>query len=199
MPRPNRPRSIASESALAHRIAYEREVRGMTPAGLASRMTQAGCPINASAIYKIEKADPPRRITVDELVAFSEVFGIGVEDLLLPPEVAMDQTLRELVLAWNQARLELLPLVATERAAWEELRRYVRAHPKAAPALVAVMHQWAAENFEEGARVDAFALRLTQLTHDGYGHVELSEDGTHYLLKREIDPGKVSDGEHQEA
>lgn len=44
-------------------------------------MTDAGCPIQGSAIYKIEKADPPRRITVDELVAFATVFETSAVDL----------------------------------------------------------------------------------------------------------------------
>lgn len=87
MPRPNGPRAIYSEVGLARRIAFER--LGQKPPwsyeGLAKRMTDAGCAINASAIYKIEKSDPPRRITVDELVAFSAVFDVPIEDLLVPP------------------------------------------------------------------------------------------------------------------
>lgn len=103
MPRPNRNRTIATEQALARRIAYERDKRGMTYDGLASLMTAAGCPIQASALYKIEKADPPRRITVDELVALSRVFEIPVGRLLLPPEVAASKEATALWEKYEQA------------------------------------------------------------------------------------------------
>ena len=90
MPRPNEQRAIHSEAGLARRIAFEREARGWTLDGLAKRMTDVGCPIHSSAIYKIESNDPPRRITVDELVGFSRVLGIPVEELLLPPEQVLN-------------------------------------------------------------------------------------------------------------
>lgn len=94
MPRPNPERSLQSEAALARRVKWERERRNWTFEGLAKRMTDAGCPIQGSAIYKIEKGDPPRRITVDELVAFGKVFDLDVPELLLPPEVVVDERLR---------------------------------------------------------------------------------------------------------
>ena len=85
MPRPNKPREVYAESYLAARIASEREARTWSLEGLAYRMTQAGCAINQSAIYKIEQGQPRRRITVDELVAFSRVFGLPLDDLLTDP------------------------------------------------------------------------------------------------------------------
>ncbi len=88
MPPRNPARSLFSEEALAARIAHERERRGWTYESVAKRMTEAGCPINQSAIYKIEKAEPRRRITVDELVAFSQIFDMSVEDLLVPLDLA---------------------------------------------------------------------------------------------------------------
>jgi transcriptional regulator with XRE-family HTH domain len=109
MPRPNTRRTIASEANLAERITHEREQREMSYAGLAQRMTELGCAIDQSAIYKIEKAKPRRRITVDELVALAEVFGITVQNLLLPPGL-LDQ----------ERAVELFE--ETQRA-WEELDR----------------------------------------------------------------------------
>lgn len=88
MPRKNKPRSIDSEAALARRIESERTAADMTYEALSSRMESVGCPIDASALYRIEKGKPRRRITVDELVAFSRVFGVPVGRLLLPPELA---------------------------------------------------------------------------------------------------------------
>jgi len=83
--RPNKPREVYAENYLAARIISERETRGWSLEGLAKRMTAAGCAINQSAIYKIEQGQPRRRITVDELVAFSRVFGLPLDDLLTDP------------------------------------------------------------------------------------------------------------------
>jgi transcriptional regulator with XRE-family HTH domain len=97
MPRPNPPRSIAGETALARRIAYEREKRGWSYEGLAARMTAVGCPITGSAIFKTEKGAKPRRITVDELIALGRVFEMPIQDLVVDPALDVAGTLRELV------------------------------------------------------------------------------------------------------
>jgi len=108
MPRPNKGRAIRAEANLAQRIAYERKQRGWTLDGLASRMSSAGCPINASAIYKIESADPPRRVTVDELVALRIAFGFDTtEELLLPLALVRShraqEVFGEVVAAWDDS------------------------------------------------------------------------------------------------
>jgi len=82
MSRPNKQRSIGAETRLAERIAVERAARGWSLETLANAMSECGCSIDQSAIYKIEKGEPRRRITVDELVAFSDVWAIPVERLL---------------------------------------------------------------------------------------------------------------------
>jgi transcriptional regulator with XRE-family HTH domain len=88
MPRPNQERAVTFERNLAKRIQREREQRGWTYEALARRMTDAGCTMQPSAVHKIEKGSPPRRITVDEAVTFAGVFGMTLNDLLQPPEVA---------------------------------------------------------------------------------------------------------------
>ena len=122
MPRPNRLRTIGQEEGLARRIRYEREQRAWSYAGLASRMTSAGCAIDQSALYKIENATPRRRISVDELVALSRAFGIGMSDLLVPPEIVADKQARRLLDEYRKAR------AATE-AAWWTLVEHSAAHP----------------------------------------------------------------------
>jgi transcriptional regulator with XRE-family HTH domain len=107
MPRPNRTRSIASEDNLARRVAYEREQRGWSYAGLAQRMTAQGCAIDQSALYKIEKGTPRRRISVDELVALSEVFAIPVADMLAPPELMAQRQVLDVLERFRQAKAEL--------------------------------------------------------------------------------------------
>ena len=107
MPRPKPVRQLSSERNLAARIARERERGGYSYAGLALRMTDVGCAIDPSAIYKIEKSNPPRRITVDELVGFAAVFGVPVEELLLPAEIAGDHEARKLLEVWSARRAAL--------------------------------------------------------------------------------------------
>jgi transcriptional regulator with XRE-family HTH domain len=97
MPRPNQPRSIASEANVAERITLEREKRELSYEALAKLMTDAGCSMVGSAIFRIEKGNPRRHITVDELVAFAEVFGTSVPNLLAPVDLVRSDHARELV------------------------------------------------------------------------------------------------------
>lgn len=131
MPRPNPGRSMFTEDNLAARIKIEREKQTppWTLEGLAKRMTDVGCPMAASAIYKIEQGQPTpdgtekrRRIVVDELVAFSRVFGISVEQLLLDPEIEAEQRVIDklnlvsaLAAALDQAEGELITTVEEVR------------------------------------------------------------------------------------
>jgi len=109
VPRPNPTRALHAEENLARRIAHEREQRGWTYEGLATRLTEAGCPIQGSAIYKIEKGAPRRRISVDELVALSKVFDVDIADLLISVEIIQGVSVTE----W----LETNPGEALEAAA----------------------------------------------------------------------------------
>lgn len=97
MARPNIGRAIDQEANLAERIRFERERREWSYEALAKRMTDEGCGINGSAIFKIEKGEPRRRITVDELVALSRVFETSVEDLLVPVAMVQSERAKELV------------------------------------------------------------------------------------------------------
>ena len=123
MPRQNRPRSIASEANLARRIAYEREQRGWSYAGLASRMTRVGCAIDQSALYKIENGTPRRRISVDELVALSRVFDVPMKDLIVPPEIVTDRQALRLLEDYHKAR-------DAADAAFLSLAAHAQAHPR---------------------------------------------------------------------
>jgi transcriptional regulator with XRE-family HTH domain len=134
----NPPRSIGGETNLARRIEKERTKRGWSYETLAKMLTAAGCSIQGSGIYKIEKADPPRRITVDELLALAQVFDTTVEDLLTPIEVLERERAQELLKDLQQhdgellrtirrffdAHSELLDLAAHDR----ELFDYVQNH-----------------------------------------------------------------------
>ena len=111
MPKVSREQGTGAEANLARRIQHERERRKLSYEALAQLVTAAGCKIQGSAIYKIEKATPPRRITVDELTAFADVFDVSVSELLKPLELVQQEIASELLermQARNRALFQLL-------------------------------------------------------------------------------------------
>ncbi len=114
----DRPRG--PEADVAARVALERQRQGLSAAELARRMTRAGCAMNQSAIARIEQYDPPRRITVDELVAFAKVFDLEIYDLLLPPHDAFD---RELVTVLAEVQRYAIGIGGTSDALLSQMRR----------------------------------------------------------------------------
>lgn len=190
MPRPNRPRAVYAEDHLAQRITAERTERGWTIDGLAQRMTDTGCSMTGSAIFKIEKGEPRRRIVVDELVAFSQVFGIPVDELLMPPETARKTEVIRLVMAWHSATLDheqtLRDLDESRRA----LSGYVAAHPDVAADLAETLKAWADATFDEGGREWNVALQMWSITRDDAWRVKCVN-----LMQRAIDDDTARDGE----
>lgn len=120
MPPRNRTSTMQAEEALARRIALEREQRGWSPAGLASRLTRIGCPMTQSGIWKIENGEPRRRITFDEAVAFAEVFEISLADLSTDPQVERE---RAAAVAARQVWDEVDAIEEGGRALRSSLRR----------------------------------------------------------------------------
>jgi transcriptional regulator with XRE-family HTH domain len=156
MPRPNQPRDVYAETNVKRRIRIEREAKGWTYEGLAKRMTDAGCPINASAIYKIEKSDPPRRITVDELVALSRVLGLTTEELLTPPELAASKAALAAVKRWLVDSHKRQQSEDVERLSLDRLRAVLNGHPAA---LLAV-EGWVAQNIADPSSPKGKAIYL---------------------------------------
>ncbi|HWI41999.1 MAG TPA: helix-turn-helix transcriptional regulator [Nocardioides sp.] len=150
MARRNANRSIGSERALARRVAWEREKRGWSYEGLASRMTLEGCPIQASALFKIEKSDPPRRITVDELVALARVMNTTPDELLRPVEVVLHDEIRELAdqddAAWEQL-FKAIDRATDSRRSIVSL--YKRAQDEGNEELSAAIDSWHAADRQE--------------------------------------------------
>lgn len=81
---------FGSEGHLAAHIATRRKALGWSQDRLADEMAKAGVPIPQSAISKIEKpaAGGRRAITVDEALGFAKVFGVPLDELLLPDGAA---------------------------------------------------------------------------------------------------------------
>lgn len=142
MARPNRTRTVGTEDSLAQRIRAERERRGWTYEALASRMEAVGCPIQPSAIYKVEKGKPRRRVTVDEFVALANVFELELADLLLPIELVSDREARRLLDRYLHAEEAMEEAAQSAREAFEALRALVADRPDTFEALVATLRSW---------------------------------------------------------
>jgi|GEM_PF-6237191 transcriptional regulator with XRE-family HTH domain len=80
-----------TEEFLAQRIEELRTKQGWSFADLSQRMGDVGCPIERSSLQKIERGKPRRKITVNELVAFSQVFHVTIPDLLVSPSYGGDR------------------------------------------------------------------------------------------------------------
>lgn len=67
-----------------------RDARRLSTAKLAALLKEAGQPIPATGITRIEKGE--RRVDVDDLTALSVVLGVSPSALLLPPTDSPDET-----------------------------------------------------------------------------------------------------------
>jgi transcriptional regulator with XRE-family HTH domain len=137
MPRPNIGRTLASEQNLAKRVAHERHKHGWGYESLAKRMSEVGCPIAASGLFKLEQRG--RRITADEVVAFAKVFDLSFDELFQPVDLAIDARGEELVRKWGQHRAYLrhAAIPAVERAE-DEMRDYYAGNPAARASMEAL-------------------------------------------------------------
>jgi transcriptional regulator with XRE-family HTH domain len=115
------PRLPGAEDMVARHIAYLRKKKGWSNAELAKRMTDAGCPINQSAIQKIEHGDPRRTISLDEALALADVFGTTVEELMRPPEEVITVDLARFIKDARDLRSEVSQMVAKVRESFEDI------------------------------------------------------------------------------
>lgn len=117
-------------------VRIEREARGWSTAELARRVTDAGCPISQSAIWRIENGEPRRKISVDELIAFSKVFSRQIEYLLKPahPEFPND-LIRGQLIEWVERELEAWRADSDAGRAAMDLAMITRVYPGVMPHL----------------------------------------------------------------
>jgi hypothetical protein len=139
-------------------------------------MTKAGCAINGSALYKIEKGVPRRRITVDEHVAFASVFEVPMEDLLTPPQLLEDRRGLELVSAFFDAESRRRGAEAAWRAAGATLWIYLEQHPRTRDALESQLAALAEDPNEVSDFFEGLSEAVTYLLgHDTWDVLEDAE------------------------
>lgn len=172
---PARSISDRGERNLAKRVERERTACGWSYEALAQKMAGAGCAINKGALYSIEKSG--RRITVDELMAFAEIFAEGdVADLLKPIELieqerahALIQAVGEYYVAFADAATKAFDsLVALYELAYEnrELAEYVANHLSARN--FATSYELGPDQVDEDGEAvgDLALLRAVKADHD---------------------------------
>jgi transcriptional regulator with XRE-family HTH domain len=125
-----------SERNVAEHVRRERERRGWSTAELARHVTRTGVSMSQSAIWRIENGEPRRKITVDELIAFTKVFDKTIDDLLQPvsdeyPEPVVEAYAQ----AWVIAEDGALQARITARTAFADFAAVVAAYPGALPHL----------------------------------------------------------------
>ena len=117
-------RSLRAQRNLAERVRLERERLGWTQESTAAHLAEVGCPIQTTAISKVEKGS--REVTVDELVAFSRVYDVPIDNLLLGPAGAPDARFTALLTAYEKAMTEAALAAAAAdhaaRALWDFAR-----------------------------------------------------------------------------
>jgi transcriptional regulator with XRE-family HTH domain len=175
MGKPNLGRTVATNKALAQRIAYERERKGWTMQELAERMDKVGCRIHHTAVYKIERGNPQRTVSFEEAVAFAKVFGLDLDELSLPPTLARNAEARRHVDALFTALHDGAEAAERERRAREALAQLLLGDAE----LIEDVH-----TILEPTRLDADAFML-QL-----GVTRLDENDNIVMTEKESPSGK---------
>jgi hypothetical protein len=148
---------------LARRVAAERAARGWSNETLARRMSEAGCAIQPSALYKIQ-SEPPRRITVNELVGLSAAFGVSVQELLAPADQVITGLVKERFDAWLRVSAERDRVAQRVRDLETEIRELLDRVPEAKQPLRAAIGEWLSDyrGYNEADAIDAAMHTFTR-------------------------------------
>ncbi|TQE38142.1 XRE family transcriptional regulator [Streptomyces ipomoeae] len=118
---------LSGEANVAVRIKLEREARGWSTNALSDRLNEAGFEMNPSAVWRIENGK--RRINLDEVIGFAEVFGLDLRNLVGPPQLAAQARAMELIDAVVDAFRETQRANAAFTQARDALDAYLAEHP----------------------------------------------------------------------
>lgn len=130
------------EDNVADHVRIEREARGWSTAELARHVTEAGCPISQSAVWRIESGEPRRKISVDELIAFSRVFGKPIEALLRPPRPEYPSDLvQTYLIQWMDQESKVWDARLNASLAFNDLVEVLRIFPGATTHLAQMLEE----------------------------------------------------------
>ncbi|MFD0410444.1 helix-turn-helix domain-containing protein [Kitasatospora sp. NPDC127116] len=138
-------RRLEGEENVAQRIKMEREARGWSTATLAERLTEAGYPLNQSAVWRIESGEPRRRVNLDEAIGFAKVFDISLDNLVGPPEIAANAHVKRLLAEFAESWQKFVTARKEVNRARDALDAYGAAHPNLAELISAMITQVVAD------------------------------------------------------
>ncbi|MEV7776813.1 helix-turn-helix transcriptional regulator [Kitasatospora sp. NPDC088351] len=130
---------LEGEENVARRIKMEREARGWSTATLAERLTEAGYPLNQSAVWRIESGEPRRRVNLDEAIGFAKVFDISLDNLVGPPEIAANAHVKRLLAEFAESWQKSVVARKEMDRARDALDAYGADHPNLAELISAMI------------------------------------------------------------
>ncbi|MPY38489.1 helix-turn-helix transcriptional regulator [Streptomyces phyllanthi] len=121
---------LSAEEVAAARIQFEREIRGWSTNRLSDEMNAAGYVMNPSAVWRIEKGTPRRRIHLEEAIGFAAVFGLPLEELYKLGGSGAYERAAELTDAVQTRRRAADEAAKLLDVAERQLTAYLNAHPE---------------------------------------------------------------------
>ena len=140
MPPTTPKRTIGGIDTVRERVRREMAAKEWTVPELSRQMESNGCPIQPKSLYRVFDDEQPRTITADEMIAFSRVFDVSLDDLITPIALLDNDRAQELVKEFQDIANDLDSLIDRALTAEAELTHIARKEP----ALYAKVHEIAA-------------------------------------------------------
>lgn len=133
------------EDRVAKRIAHERTSRGWSYQGMSDVVGEFGVPMDKSSIQQVEKGS--RRVHVDELIAFANVFRLPIDQLVQDDDIVDTREVRATYKKWQEALRAQARAEAVARGLLSILQRKVAKNPSTVEALEELVREDAAQAF----------------------------------------------------
>lgn len=148
---------------------------------LAAAMEAVGAPVDPSSLYKIVKGAPPRRISVNELAALSEVLDVPLERLMQPIDLRLAEEAESLIEELG-ARVQAYRAEAGKAA--ETIRRIAL--------LIASSDEFSGQLLAAMARQESSVLELTDVALEATDRLYARAEAAKARVKKETPPGRQS-------
>lgn len=158
----------SGQENLARRLAQLRAREGWTAGDVQRALAAVGCEVPRNAASRIEQGT--RQVTVDELVAFSQIYGKSVEDLLTPVELVGHETAKRIASRIERHMAAFLDATYRLGEALNGLRVLRSEEPEAAGYLIDILAQPRLSESGDGAELSDLQGRLRDLAAEAIGN-----------------------------
>lgn len=125
MPRRGQLSHRAEELYAIHRLEWEMKQRSLSYAQVADLLTEAGHPTQPTAIHRLLRGEPRRRLTLNEAAAIADIFDISLSELLLEKDVMLGAKANELLRELQLATRQISDALGNYRSALEAISAYI--------------------------------------------------------------------------